>query len=156
MNRTLESATTIIEAAEIERIRQISGSFKTRIDNPAEAGEVDFNLEFKGRCADRIENHFLVLVSFKAIIREKDAGKPPLVDARAGFEIRYRLPADFQVTKKQLNDFAKINGVFNAWPYFREFLQSSFQRMELPTPMLPLFRLREFFPPADEQVSEPD
>ena len=34
--------------------------------------------------------------------------------------------------------FAQLNGIYNAWPYFREYLQCSTARMGLPTVTLPL------------------
>jgi hypothetical protein len=51
-------------------------------------------------------------------------------------------------TSEAVNDalrtlFAGLNGVFNAWPYFREFLQSATTRMGIPQFVLPVFRVRK-------------
>ncbi len=37
--------------------------------------------------------------------------------------------------------FAELNGAYNAWPYWREFVQSITSRMELPTLTVPVFRI---------------
>ncbi len=40
-----------------------------------------------------------------------------------------------------LQAFAKVNGVYNAWPYLRENLQTTCARMSVPPPLLPIFRV---------------
>ncbi len=57
------------------------------------------------------------------------------------YELEYHLPSDFRVTRPELNAFAKVNGVYNAWPYFRELVQSMTLRMDLPPIVLPVFRV---------------
>lgn len=37
--------------------------------------------------------------------------------------------------------FARINAVFNAWPYWRELVQSTVVRMGFPSPHVPLLRV---------------
>ncbi len=58
----------------------------------------------------------------------------------AVFEVLYRIPGDLDYTEEEMKDFVQLNAVFNAWPYFREILQSILSRMNLPTITLPLFR----------------
>ncbi|HVV48742.1 MAG TPA: hypothetical protein VHO06_03705 [Polyangia bacterium] len=41
-----------------------------------------------------------------------------------------------------LDAFAKVNAVYNAWPYLRELVQNTFVRMSLPPPVVPVFRAR--------------
>jgi hypothetical protein len=43
--------------------------------------------------------------------------------------------------------FAKVNGVYNAWPYLREIVQNTVSRMGLPPPVIPVFRP---FRPSDK------
>ena len=43
-------------------------------------------------------------------------------------------------TREDLEAFCAMNGVFNAWPYAREFVQSSMARMNLPALVLPVMR----------------
>ncbi len=37
--------------------------------------------------------------------------------------------------------FAKVNGVYNSWPYLREVVQNTFARMALPPIVLPVYRV---------------
>jgi hypothetical protein len=57
------------------------------------------------------------------------------------FELRYRIRSDLGPSNDVLTEFARANGVFNAWPYFRELLQTMLHRMELPSTVLPAFRV---------------
>ena len=50
----------------------------------------------------------------------------------AEFALRYRLNTGEPVDDNNVEAFAKMNGVYNAWPYWREFVQSSVARMGLP------------------------
>jgi hypothetical protein len=40
-----------------------------------------------------------------------------------------------------LSAFAKVNGVYNAWPYLRENLHTTCARMSVPPPLLPIYRV---------------
>ena len=51
-----------------------------------------------------------------------------------------------EFTEKQFAAFAKYNGVFNAWPYWREFVQSMTARLNLPPLTLPVFRFGNTLP----------
>lgn len=42
---------------------------------------------------------------------------------------------------KYLRAFSNVNGVFNVWPYFREFVQTTTTRMGVPAYILPTYRV---------------
>jgi hypothetical protein len=41
-----------------------------------------------------------------------------------------------ELTDDDCADFASLNGLYNAWPYLREFCQSTSLRMLLPAPII--------------------
>ena len=47
---------------------------------------------------------------------------------------------DMIVSQELGQMFASRNGIFNAWPFFREFVQSTVARMGMPPLMIPLFK----------------
>lgn len=55
------------------------------------------------------------------------------------YRVVYGLKRPCAPTEAELEVFASQNGVFNAWPYLREFVQSTYYRLELPLPPLPSF-----------------
>lgn len=54
----------------------------------------------------------------------------------------YRLQEGYRPAHAVLNAFHKANAVFNCWPYFREFVQSSSLRMSIPPPPVPFLRVQ--------------
>lgn len=87
-------------------------------------------------------NLLRVRVDFGFIARQTD---PPAeknaVEVRATYDVTYEVPDQSDLTQEHFDAFANVNGVFNAWPYFREFLQSSLGRMSLPPFTLPVLRM---------------
>jgi hypothetical protein len=58
------------------------------------------------------------------------------------FLITYLLEKEYQPTPQEIKSFAGANAVFNAWPYFREFVQSACSRMGIPaSPAVPFLKL---------------
>ena len=72
---------------------------------------------------------------------DSELEKPPSVEAWATYELTYSVPDQTGLTQEHFDAFAEMNGVFNAWPYFREFLHSSLSRMGLPPFTLPVLRI---------------
>lgn len=81
-----------------------------------------------------------------------------LVSIGATFELEYEYPEVMTPTPEDLAAFAQTNGVFNAWPYWREYLQATLQRMQLPPIVLPLMTMKQIVsglvePPAAAVVA---
>src|SRR5207302_1818415 len=67
----------------------------------------------------------------------------------AEFELAYKLKESVTPTPAQLTAFSRVNAVYNAWPYWREFLQSAVHRMDLPGITLPLAHVQSIIEWAD-------
>jgi len=60
---------------------------------------------------------------------------------RAVFLLVYEID-DFEgIDKAGFQVFADLNGIYNAWPYWREIVQNTIARMGLPTLVIPVFRI---------------
>ncbi len=79
---------------------------------------------------------------------EESKSDPP-VSVVAEFSLSYSIDSLDDISEEDAMAFARINGVYNSWPYWRELLQSIISRMGLSPVVLPLFRLIE----ADESDS---
>ena len=64
-----------------------------------------------------------------------------LVRITSTFELIYSLPEEVEPTPAEINAFCKTNAMLNSWPYWREFVQNTIVRMNMPPLTLPLFRL---------------
>lgn len=69
------------------------------------------------------------------------------------FELAYQCEAVERLSDEALEAFGKINGVYNAWPYWREFVHSTTVRMGLSPLIMPVFRLSDHVPTRSEQES---
>lgn len=95
---------------------------------------------------------FRVHVAFTLEVQEQSDEKELQAEVRGTFELSYRLPEDERFSSEELAAFGRINGVFNAWPYWRELVHASLARMDMPTLTVPVFRL----PPPDTAKDAPE
>lgn len=68
----------------------------------------------------------------------------PLVTASATCALRYSLPASAppaELRSRLFESFAKINGVYNAWPYLRNTIHDVTARLGIPPVVLPVYRV---------------
>jgi hypothetical protein len=107
-------------------------------------GDVNFDITFKPGAwslEDRgvfLETEFIF--SMNEIFESQDESKP-LIVIECCFEAEYQLVSDFTPSEKQIEAFRAANAVFNCWPFFREFVQTSVTRMHFPPPPVPFLRL---------------
>lgn len=67
--------------------------------------------------------------------------KDRLVDVSATVRVEYFQPEDRgDIDQSEADVFARVNGIYNAWPYLREYVQTSLVRLGLPPFELPLLR----------------
>ena len=71
----------------------------------------------------------------------------------ADFLLVYRIDDATGLDDTAFKNFAEVNGTYNAWPYWREFVQSITTRMDLPTLTIPVFRI-PYTPPKVQQALE--
>ena len=65
-----------------------------------------------------------------------------IFEVKCRFQVTYQLEPGYQPTPEEISAFSSANAVFNAWPYFREFVQNTCLRMGFPgTPSVPFLKL---------------
>ena len=69
-----------------------------------------------------------------------EADDHELLRIEAQFVLRYRVPSLEGLKKTNIDAFGELNGLYNAWPYWREFVQSTTVRMGLPPLTVPVYR----------------
>ena len=67
----------------------------------------------------------------------------PFLVIEAAFRLRYRVSDRAGLDDSHFDAFGHLNGVFNAWPYWREYVQSMTVRMGYPALTVPVFRFRD-------------
>jgi len=83
--------------------------------------------------------HIQVLVAFfvSAKTNSGDQGRD-IFQIECRFALDYVLSGDEPPGDEEVAAFAKLNGIYNAWPYCREYVQSTASRMGLPPIVLPV------------------
>ncbi len=85
------------------------------------------------------------------------------VQIDADFMLDYSIKESSPITDEGAAAFGRINGIHNAWPYWREYVQSTSMRVGLPPIALPLMTgtaIRDYYVEKDKvavnsQVSQP-
>ncbi|MHB1559967.1 MAG: hypothetical protein ACYC61_21155 [Isosphaeraceae bacterium] len=102
--------------------------------------QVELGTEEIGCAVDAEEKRIVVTPSFRLDVR-KVGQQAPTLSIQAKFVISYSLDKLDDLNQENVEAFAGTNAVYNVWPYWREFVQSTVARMGLPPLTIPVFRL---------------
>jgi len=155
MKKQTDRLKSLISSVQIQGIRLTEISANTRIRSSEDVGAVNFRAKTSTSVSEQHKDGTFFVVTFiDAQLAPKEEEKNPVVTIKAGFEIRYKLPGDFAASRSEITSFAKTNGVYNAWPYWRELIQNTFARMNLPPVVLPLLRMGSGIPQAKQEKAQ--
>jgi hypothetical protein len=139
----------VVHHARLEAVRytalsaQSSGSIDALPEDVELSGSTRFLRPKFDLAGDLLKVEVTLIFRFTA--RWPSAGNVETVATiRATLDVGYKLnltklPAP--LAEEDLADFALCYGPFHAWGYWREFVQSSLSRLELPSVTAPLFRI---------------
>jgi hypothetical protein len=103
--------------------------------------------------AEAKQIHVMVSFVLKTAHSEENEAEMP-VSIKATFVLFYAVDSFDGIKDEHLKAFSTMNGVFNAWPYWRELVQNVTGRMGLTRPIVvPVFRLGQT--PSVDETSEP-
>lgn len=134
-------AVPVSERVAIQTVRLISSNFWQKPTAGAPNSEVQIDCSIKTE-ADKKNGGVLIFPTFKLNAFNPKRGKDkPDVYIEATFVLVYSAERIGKLNNDNFQAFGNTNGVFNAWPYWREFVQNTITRMGLPPLTIPLFRL---------------
>jgi hypothetical protein len=76
------------------------------------------------------------------------ADDPPDLILQADLELHYEVAEDSEFGEDDVAQFAQVNSPMHAWPYWREFAQSSCARLEVPVLVVGMYKLPSVFDPG--------
>jgi preprotein translocase subunit SecB len=135
-------ATAVSDVVTVKDIRLINSSC---LQTPQALGnkhslEINYDVEAD---FDKKQKSVLIFPSFELKgFAEGSKKDEPSVNIQATFLLSYALDKVSGIKKRNVDAFAKTNGIYNAWPYWREFVQNTIARMGLPPLVIPPFRLK--------------
>lgn len=130
------------------------------IDELPDAFKLGYNFKVSGGCNN---DHTMtrVMVAFKLAGRpetpeggEVDDCGPDVFQIEATFALLYEIASFDGLNQDNVDAFGRMNGVFNAWPFWREFVHSSALRMGLPPVTVPLLTIGGLEKTYKEQARE--
>ena len=71
---------------------------------------------------------------------DEQKNTPPTLEIRAEYWLLYSVAPVEGLTPDNIKAFGDLNGVYNVWPYWREYVQSTVTRMGMPPLPIPVFR----------------
>ena len=92
---------------------------------------------------DESKNTIAVIAHFEFTCQDTEhpADGDPDFHVSADFLVLYTAKSLSGLTKLNFEKFGELNGTYNAWPYWREFLHNTMSRMALKPFLLPVFRI---------------
>jgi hypothetical protein len=125
----------------IERIDQLRGSFERFPQQNVDRLEA---VLAEPKCAAQLrdERHLAITLGLefegRAITeRDEQPGERKVVRIASTYLVVYELDPGPAPKSADLDAFAVVNGQFNVWPYWRQYVQECLARVSLPAFMLP-------------------
>lgn len=78
------------------------------------------------------------------------------VELTATFRCEYACAAKHKVSDKAIFEFLSHNAKFNVWPYWREYVQATLARAQVPNITLPLMVIKPTKKKPEQSISTPE
>ncbi len=112
-----------------------------------------FNINYSTEVeVDKKNGYIIVIAKFHFEAFTESKAQKPVILIDASFLLAYKIENFEGLTQKGFEQFANLNGIYNAWPYWREFVQNTIVRMGLPSLSIPVFRIVE--PPKKKTTKQ--
>jgi hypothetical protein len=139
-NLDMEAVARVAQKAELEEIYLVDA----KMSRESEDISVD-TLSLVHKCSTKILSAEKDILSIRCNFGVAAfSGKSPdkiVMNIEASFCTSYVLKSITDINPDDLEHFAKINPVYNAWAYWREFVQSMTTRMDFPALTIPLLKI---------------
>lgn len=147
----INRSATVAKVVELVSLRMIKGEFGPSQETAAKTRKNDaalppYQFEFTPRF-DEKENLLEVRIDIHGRDIRNATGEGAGTDGLrvdAGFLLAYQLmvaPPPKELRGDFFTAFAKVNGLMNIWPYYREFAHEVARRMGFPAVLVPLLRV---------------
>jgi hypothetical protein len=148
-----QSLASVIASVELRQVRLVQATVRTRVRDASTIPNAEVSLTHTTWIMGRGASGFLVAANLRAFVLSKgqEPGDQSPISVDVLFELAYALPDALKIDNEVLREFARVNGAFNAWPYWREYVQSTIARMNLPPLVLPVFRVLKADSPAGKK-----
>ncbi|SIN69404.1 hypothetical protein SAMN05444166_0173 [Singulisphaera sp. GP187] len=139
----IELAALVSDRVQIDDVilTKFSGSREADTNPSDDSFTTQSNITRYGINKDEDEGKLFVFLDFELKGSKHDQENLPSLEVSAAFVVVYTLNSFDGLTEDNFQAFAMLNGVFNAWPFWREFVRSATSRMGLPPVIVPVHRI---------------
>lgn len=163
MTTNLERAQEVSRHVQIHSVTLSSASVTSEVDPVTGHDQVSVNQSYRAsyELRERYPHHLHVFVSFRFTASRQNGDAVtvgPLLSLRATYLLVYELRNASQYPADALQHFATLNGAYNAWPYWREMVQTVSGRVGLGAIVVPVFRppVKQIPAQQEEQLALPE
>ena len=139
-NDVLKTVAEVVPKLEVRDIRLVNLTCGLLAPAPP-AGSVSIELGHTVKVEVVEGNALAVHVQYSLKGSPDGPDSAPYVNLSVVFQLLYDGDGLTSIAPEKLQAFGEINGVHNAWPYFREVVQSMSTRMGLPSMTVPLLKI---------------
>ncbi len=151
--KDFKSLSRVVKTADLEEIFLTSSNVWRDID-ALNCENINAKIGFGGELLNLGDGHFTAKVNFsiKGTCKDEEEGEErEIIKIEVEYVLAYSLTGEALPKKDDLGPFCEINAVYNAWPYCREYIQTTTNRMGVPALTLPLLKFR---PPKRKKAIE--
>jgi hypothetical protein len=125
------------------RLAQASITSPPEVSSDWLAGSISYEVQFNLAGFTLCQDLLTIETDYKFTTKKEDNEQDSieLVSIECRFAAQYGMLGDYRPSDDEIEAFRAGNAVFNCWPYFREFVQNTVVRMNLPPPAIPFLRL---------------
>ena len=159
MPTNLDRASLVARTVQIKSVNLASVAMKTHFVDEPPGGRIRLSQRFRaGNVPPGESGTILVPVDFRLEAVSGNEGEPdrPVFDLRATFIVTYRTSGSRTFPADAMTHFATLNGTHNAWPYWRELVQSMTMRAGMSGITVPVFRPKVREVEVQESLQIPD
>lgn len=140
--KKLNAGLLVSERVQLKDVRLLNAECE---QTPGSAsGKKAYNIDYSTEVqVDRKSGYLVVMAKFHFEAFLESMSSQPVIFIDASFILSYAIENFEGLTQEGFEQFANLNGIYNAWPYWREFVQNTIVRMGLPSLSIPVFRIVE-------------
>lgn len=154
MATNMELAGKVARHVRLNSISLRSAHVESKFDPDGPPSAMEFDQMYRANLESvnyESTGRVVIVVDFKFMARNFDGEEPSdAVTLDAAYSLIYELDSSTDIDERCFKYFAEVNGPYNAWPYWRELVQSVTGRVGLAGVTVPVYH------PKPERVGDND
>jgi hypothetical protein len=147
MANSLERAAAVAKFVELRSVSLRAANLATSLSPLELPSSLAIQSRYRSRHEAAGEQHFVVSIDLEFEGRATDTVETesaPALRLDATFTLVYEWKPNADYPEGATDDFARLNGAYNVWPYWRELVQTVSGRVGLAGMIVPVFRADDF------------